>query len=311
MVITKTHLPAEGIPSCHASTVEQVGDDLLVAWFGGTQEAAEDVEIWCCRVTDGVASKPRRVSALDRVPCWNPVLYAPPDGPVTLFYKQGKSPSDWKTMVVTSADRGDTWSVPTELVPEDDSGGRGPVKNKPLLLPDGRLLAPASAERGQWYCFIDCLHSGVWKKHFIPLPTENPPHVIQPTLWRDADGGAHAFMRSNRGCVYRSDSADGGRTWCTAYPTALPNNNSGIDCVTLPDGRLFLVCNPIGKDWGARTPLSLLVSTDNGETFAVLAELETGEGEFSYPAIIAGGDNRLCITYTWKRKDILLCEVYV
>ena len=54
-----------------------------------------------------------------------------------------------------STDGGKSWSQAAELVPGDVSGGRGPVKNKPLLLPTGRILAPASTEQGRWLCFAD------------------------------------------------------------------------------------------------------------------------------------------------------------
>ncbi|WP_052737040.1 exo-alpha-sialidase [Paenibacillus algorifonticola] len=39
------------------------------------------------------------------------------------------------------------------------------------------------------------------------------------------------LLRSTEGFIFRSDSNDDGRTWCQAYPTPLPNNNSGIDVV--------------------------------------------------------------------------------
>ena len=45
-------------------------------------------------------------------------------------------------------------------------------------------------------------------------------------------GHVHAMMRSTRGKIYRSDSTDYGRSWCPAYATTLPNNNSGIDVVS-------------------------------------------------------------------------------
>ena len=67
--------------------------------------------------------------------------------------------------------------------------------------------------------------------------------MIQPTLWESKDGSVHMLTRTKLGKIYRSDSLDGGKTWCRAYATNLPNNNSGIDPVsythlTLPTNSL-------------------------------------------------------------------------
>ena len=52
-----------------------------------------------------------------------------------------------------------------------------------------------------------------------------------------------------------------------------------------------------------RTPLSLLLSTDNGQTWPRRLDLETADGEYSYPAIIPTQVG-MAITYTWKRERI-------
>ena len=127
--------------------------------------------------------------------------------------------------------------------------------------------------------------------------------MIQPSLWQSADGSVHMLLRSSEGFVYRADSKDDGETWSDAYPLTLPNNNSGLDLVRLEDGRLLLVCNPVAANWGMRSPLSLFVSDDDGHSWHKLMDLETEPGEFSYPAIIAAG-NEVYISYTYNRQNI-------
>ena len=74
--------------------------------------------------------------------------------------------------------------------------------------------------------------------------------------------------------------------------------------------RLALVCNPVGADWGARTPLSILVSSDGGQSWKRELDLARGEGEYSYPAVIAEG-GELLVTYTWNRKSIAFARVEI
>ncbi|UOF92379.1 exo-alpha-sialidase [Fodinisporobacter ferrooxydans] len=135
--------------------------------------------------------------------------------------------------------------------------------------------------------------------------------IIQPTLWESLPGHIHMLLRSTRGKIFRSDSKDYGQTWCMAYPTDLPNNNSGIDVVKLKNGRLALVYNPITGNWSSRTPISISYSSDNGLNWTEPYHLETQEGEFSYPAIISDEDD-IHITYTYNRKNIMyqhICEL--
>ena len=47
-----------GFQSCHASTVTEINGDMLVAWFGGTEEGNPDVGIWISHNTSGIWTKP-------------------------------------------------------------------------------------------------------------------------------------------------------------------------------------------------------------------------------------------------------------
>ena len=302
--------------SCHASTVLPLADgSVLAAWFGGKHEKDKTVEIYTSvRSPAGEWSAPLCISEHNDIPHWNPVLYQRENGTVVLFYKYGCEISDWITKYVESADGGRTWSDPAELVPGDISGGRGPVKNKCLKTSGGMLIAPASTEKNRlWLPFMDLSSDdGVtWCKTALferPKYRGANVHLIQPSLWEDAAGGVHCFLRSDKGAVYRSDSADGGRTWRKPYRTRIPNNNSGLDCCTDAAGRLWLVYNPVAENWGVRYPLTLACMDTAGRNLKDMFVLEPGPGEFSYPAIVRR-DNALHITYTCKRKQIVYRKI--
>ncbi|HMC12304.1 MAG TPA: exo-alpha-sialidase, partial [Pirellulaceae bacterium] len=122
-------------PQCHASTIALGRDGLVASWFGGTRERHPDVGIWVSRHDGKGWSAPVEVAngiqdATTRHPCWNPVLFQMPDGPLLLFYKVGPSPSTWWGMLIRSDDGGRSWSKPEKL-PDDIPG---PIKNKPILL---------------------------------------------------------------------------------------------------------------------------------------------------------------------------------
>jgi len=297
-------------PQCHASTLVRLDDGrFIVAWFGGTKEKDDDVGIWVSYGKPGSWSAPDEVAKIREDPHWNPVLHRSADGKIYLFFKVGKEISHWETWVKVSEDNGATWSEAYELV-AGDKGGRGPVKNKLIELSDGTWIAGASIEPDRWEVFVDRSEDRgkTWTASGLFAIDTNDikgKGAIQPTLWESAPGKVHMLVRTTGGVVGRSDSEDSGKTWSAIYKTELPNPNSGIDLTRLPDGTLALMYNPDNKNWGSRSPISLALSYDNGQTWPDKIDLDSGgkDDEFSYPAIISWGDS-VATTYTWNRQKI-------
>ena len=300
---------------CHAATIAEVAPGQLVAaWFGGTREGRPDVCIWVARreagrwleaanVAGGVQPDGRRY------PTWNPVLFQPRSGPLVLFYKVGPAPDRWWGMMVTSTDGGRTWSLPRRL-PE---GVLGPIKNKPVTLPDGAWLCPSSVEGG----------SDGWRVHFeltrdagrtwsVVGPVQKGPELqaIQPSVLFHRDGRLQALCRTRNGVIAATWSNDGGMHWSALAATTLPNPNSGIDAVTLADGRQLLVYNnsapPLDQPAkGARCPLDVALSED-GVTWRHVLTLESKPipNGYAYPSVIQTDDGLVRIVYTWNRQRI-------
>lgn len=305
-------------PACHASTLLPLpGGRILAAYFAGAREGQDDVGIWLSVKEAGVWQAPRQLAKVGPVPHWNPVLYLCREG-IMLCFKAGTAIPYWQSYFMLSQDGGATWSAPAPAFPRKAAG---PVRNKPLAASHGLVLAPASDEtRTAWQPRVDISRDGgMTFPETAPIPlnradTAREDHLvglgaIQPALWEGDDGQLHAFLRTTGGRIFRSDSADGGKTWCTAYPTAIPNNNSGIDLVRAGDA-LYLAMNPVPGNWAARTPLLLCRSLDNGETFTPFRVLACGPGEFSYPAVVYN-EGALYISFTWKRLSIGFCRVEV
>ncbi len=301
---------------CHASTVVQTADGtLMTAWFGGTEEKNPDVSIWMSRFVNGVWSAPVRAARVQECAHWNPVLFTDAEGATHLFFKVGPEIPYWQTYWMTTTDHGQTWSAPKELVP-GDKGGRGPVKDKPIILSDGTWLAPASTELGGWKPFADRStdHGVTWTRSAdFQRDKSKLPGVgaIQPTFWESPKGEVHALLRTAGGHIWRADSKDYGQSWSSVYATPLPNNDSGIDLLRYDDGRLFLVYNPVAKNWGPRTPLDLAMSADDGKTWTTLAHLEDDpnlESEYSYPGIVRTRDG-VAICYTYNRDNVRCWQI--
>jgi predicted neuraminidase len=297
--------------SCHASTIAETQDGgFIVAWFGGTAEGDKDVGIWTSRRENGSWTTPVEVATGEqpdgtRWPCWNPVLFRKPDGSLLLFYKVGRSPSGWWGLVRASVDGGRTWSEAVRLSREGTAikgGPVGPIKNKPVQLSDGSVLAPSSTEDNGWRAHFERSTDGGTTWNVIgPVNDGHAIGAIQPSILDLGEGRLLAMGRTkNSKRVFRIESVDGGRTWGEMTLAELPNPNSGTDAVTLADGRHLLIYN---HSETARSPLAIAVSRD-GEAWTPAVTLETEPGEFSYPAIIQAADGTVHVTYTWKRRKI-------
>lgn len=294
-------------PECHAATLTQRSDGAIVAaWFGGTHEGHVDVGVWQS-VFDGQSwAWPQEVGHgyfLDGSPSstFNPVLFQYPDSDVMLlFYLGGELESSHGTLQA-SHDGGATWSEPWLL---SDSVSSGAIKNKPVLLDDGTLIYPTSS--GGRLKFLSTSDFGEsWAQ--TSLTPAGEFEGLQPTILVHTNGSLQALARSQSGSILTSWSTDQGETWSVLEKTSLPNNNSGIDAVTLSDGRFLLVYNHVGIPdgyWGGdRTPLNVAVSEDGTNWFAAV-ELEDEDGEYSYPSVIQAADGAVHVLYTWNRLRI-------
>jgi predicted neuraminidase len=306
------------VPSCHASTLaETAPGQLAAAWFGGTREGAPDVGIWLSTFRDGVWAPAREVAngaqpGGGRFATWNPVLYQAPGGPLLLFFKAGPSPAKWWGLLMRSADGGRTWSAPARL----PAGLLGPIKDKPVRLADGTLLCGSSTEGDGWRVHFESTPDlgASWR---TTGPINAPPddfNAIQPSILVHPGGVLQALCRTRELNVATTWSADGGRTWSRLAPTGLYGPNSGLDAVTLADGRCLLVYNrrdhspqaaPPGENWKARYPLNLCLSPD-GKAWAMrlVLEDEPRPDGYAYPAVIQAADGLVHVTYTWNRQRI-------
>ena len=311
-------------PESHAATIVEGRRGIVAAWFGGTKEKNPDCCIWVSRKTKTGWTEPQMVAdgVLDgtKYACWNPVLTETPKGELQLYYKIGVNVAGLSGHVVTSKDGGKTWSK-SRARPE---GFLGPIKNKPVWI-GKRMICPSSTEdENGWRIHFEISddEGKTWRKIGPVTAAEivetdqvkfsNQKHktiqVIQPTILTHKDGKLQALCRTqNNGSVATTWSEDNGESWSPVIFIDLPNNNSGIDGITLKDGRHLLVYNHYRYIKGKRkerTPINVAISDDGMHWKAAVVLEDSPINQYSYPSVIQGKDGKVHIVYTWRRQRI-------
>ena len=321
-------LPAPQVQN-HAANLALLPDNSLgCVWFAGTQEGVPDISVWFSALTPGSDqwSTPVQLSDDPSRSEQNPILHVVDDRCVWLLWTSQHAGNQDTARVLRriSEDGGRTWGPTHTLIPETEAGGvfvRQPI----TALPSGRLLLPVfhcvRVPGRKWVGDRD--YSGVmisddgetWREVLVP----DSIGCVHMNIGRLSNGSLVALYRSRwADHIYRSVSCDDGETWSAPVATELPNNNSSIQFVVLPDDRLALVFNnssaldaterrtslydEIDDDglaegaavqsvtplddgdsrsafWGApRAPMTLAISDDGGLTWPLRRDLQTGDG---------------------------------
>jgi len=303
-------------PQAHAATIAETPEWIITAWFGGAYEGSKDVCIYTSRQVQGKWTHPVMVAdgILNdsvRYACYNPVLYYAPNGELLLFYKIGPNVAGWTGWMMRSRDNGISWSK-REALPE---GYLGPIKNKPVLV-NGVLICPSSTENNGWKIHFE--YTTDWGRTWSRSDDLNDGKIIsaiQPSLLIYSKGKIQALCRSKNSTINETWSSDEGKTWRKLTATSLPNNNSGIDAVTMKDGWQLLVYNHVKPSpeqpdgIGARSPLNVAVSKDGIKWSAALVLEDSPVGEYSYPSVIQSKDGMIHIVYTWRREKIKYVQI--
>ncbi|QDZ23084.1 sialidase [Chloropicon primus] len=115
------------------------------------------------------------------------------------------------------------------------------------------------------------------------------------------------MFRTKAGQAYRGYSRDMGRTWTDPVRTYLPNPNSKMCILELPNGNVLATYNHSSMK---RTPLSLAVSKDGGVFWTTVAHLETDpELQFAYPTMQIVGDDLFVIYSVMSKQSGVLESV--
>ena len=167
-------------------------------------------------------------------------------------------------------------------------------------LSSGRILLPASRDlsaKGQpdhWESGAYYSDDGgrTWAEcdNWVDLPERG---AMEPHVEELSDGRVLMVMRTQLGAVYKSISADGGKSWSKGESLGVEAPESCPELVRIPgSGHLLLVWNGSKFDpaspahFGKRTPLSAAVSKDDGATWGKPRHIESDPGwAYSNPGV--------------------------
>ncbi|MGD9202073.1 MAG: exo-alpha-sialidase, partial [Chitinispirillia bacterium] len=287
-----------------ASILELPSGELLTTFFAGSGEDKPDNRIRLSRLAPGAEKWTPIISIADGMyngkmyPVGNPSLFQEREGKLFVFYQilaGGR-----KGALKTSMDEGKTWSDSRMVC----DGCTGPEKNKCVQLPNGTILAPNVDRGGKRGGGIGVEISKDGGETWGGSPTVNGIKAIQPAIMFHPGGRLQMIMRGT-GHLPVTWSEDNGETWSKLEYSTLPANWSGIDAVTLRDGRHFVVYNhnpSSGK--GPRTFLNIAVSKDGVNWSAGMVLGISSGGQLSYPAIIQARNGLVHVVHTWHKKTI-------
>jgi predicted neuraminidase len=304
-----------------ASIAELANGDLFVAWYGGDGEYKPGTAVYGSRLAQS-SSKWSTPAVLASDPFYsvgNPVIWQAPDGLVWLWYviRPGATWSSSRIAVKVSKDGARTWSDSSVVTFEEGTMVRG----KPIVLRNGDYLLPVWKETGfdpevvasDTVSFLLRYNPGT-KKWSESSRFGARQGALQPAVAQLDDSHLIAYSRrgggygpQTSGFIVRSESADGGKTWSPGSETEMPNPNAAIDLLQLRNGHLLLVYNDSPHE---RTPLTVAISTDGGQTYAFRKNIADGPHDLAYPFAIQARDSRIHIVFTSERRTVINHAVF-
>lgn len=182
-------------------------------------------------------------------------------------------------------------------------------------------FAPKKLRTGEWMMsrrphdykktgveFLIGGHRAIHQWESFPVPGSSDELAAEePDWWVLADGNLAALFRDNRrsGYLYRSFSANHGRTWSKPARTNFPDARSKFNGLRMSNGRYVLVSNPNPRQ---RDPLAISVSND-GIVFNKMGYLVGGR-HVDYPHVIEH-NRHLLVAFAGGKQTVEVLKVRI
>ena len=221
------------------------------------------------------------------------------NGKIALFYLKKNSDEDCIPMMRISTDETKTWSDPITCI--TDKQGYFVLNNSRVIqLKNGRLLMPVALHKqkgGTWnnratlYGYYSDDNGLSWKASEA-VPNNSDIITQEPGVVELKDGTVLMIIRASGGVQQFSFSKDKGQSWSHIEPSTIHSPLSPATIRRIPKtGDLLLVWNDNGAKGpgyfkGARTPLTIAISKDEGNTWQMKKNIEDDpDGWYCYTAV--------------------------
>lgn len=244
--------------------------------------------------------------------CMSASLLRLPSGRILLAFGRKDSKQILHAMVKHSDDEGRTWSQPHNITRGD---GYWCITNDRLLRTSaGRLLYPIKEPVLGCHAWLSDDDGRTWRMSGNCIKPAEGIRYAEPALAELAGGRIMMYIRTSTGNIHVAMSDDGGESWqpyrngpsdMAGKPDAGPNS-AEAPCLLkrIPDtGDLLMIWN----NNRLRTPLTAAISSDDGESWAPLRNLEEMDGwppklTHCYPSIAFLNGN-VHMTY-WQAERV-------
>jgi hypothetical protein len=307
--------PADGHYDCYPCAVRLGNGDLFVAFSRVSTPQPQSACIAAVRSSDNgktwsepaiLIATPGQLDYDPNIVAWeNKVLVIATTVPLT----HGQRVTTSVFNAVRSEDCGRTWSAPTEIPHPPYVYCSGKI-NAGVRFPDGTLAFAYTPDMriqqgeavhldgdmwGESALMLSTDDGHTWRSSAsVKLDTARPEGLRyaangldEPALALCRDGSLYLLMRTGLERLYETRTADQGRTWSPARPSALTAHNCPAELCVFDHPRL-------GRGWLAiydhsptdRFPLAVAVSLDEGQTWSkphIVADVGAAS---SYPACV-------------------------
>jgi predicted neuraminidase len=296
----------------HAASTFARNGQLVAFWYGGSEEGADDVQIYRAIFKAGSwsnataeLSPPLVMRDLARFvrKVGNPVGFHRTDGRTWLFFVS-VSVGGWagsSINLVESDDQGQSWGKVKKLVTSPFLNLSTLVRNPPFYFHDGTIGLPVYHEfLGK---FGEILRLDSDARVIDKIRLSDGAHSLQPVIVPTTDSHATGLMRYAGEPPMRLlefETTDGGNTWSQPTRSNIANPNAAITAVHIGDNRILAVVNN-----------STMGISDTQKGWQVFHQLEfedvspvSHDYEYSYPTLTRDRNGIFDLLYSWNHQSI-------
>lgn len=289
---------------------------LMAFWFSGSREAAPDVQIASAHLVRGSDSWSPARYAVDRqdlgfgtTRLGNPVSWVDNKGRVHLFVV-ATGLGGWAAARIVHLRQRDTQSIAQahgfevqQVLPLSWLWNYSHlIRSTPLPLKDAGMVLPAYFEMGHPSFPVALRFDADGRMRSLTRMAQSQ-QILQPALLPLNETHWLAFSRdgSPQRRIRVSQTVDAGAHWLDAPNLELPNPDSSVVTLRLPDGTMLLAHNNTSE---GRHILDLSASIDGRQWQHMTTVAQGGPGtEYSYPSL-EWVDQQVWLSYTDQRRHI-------